>query len=331
MKSGDKFSEYVQTSCFGKEGFHLEYERLKSLLKDCQHSRRFEVEGCDEQRLLATGVSSSEPCPDCEEIFLSEVTLQLSAIVGCFTSRARRLLRPRIVSGFRRYLWRPGHFFVDYRRQMMEEAQNLIIYIARNAIATRKLLIKYEKVRCSNKNNNLGSKLQAKRIELLKSPWLIELCAFYINASSTVGGDSSEIYGGCSFSFNITEMNEPSITCSLLKSVNLDFNLTCPICLDTAFEPVALGCGHIFCNSCACNSVSVPTISGVKAANKRAKCPLCRQMGVFANSVHLIQSGLLLKKRCKDFWKERLKFERAERVKQAKEHWNEQSRLFLGF
>lgn len=331
MKSGDQFSEYVQRSCFGKEGFHLEYERLKALLKDCHHNRRSELDGFDEQRSPGTIVSSSEPCPDCEEIFLSEVTQQISAIVGCFASRARRLLRPRIVSGFQRYLLRPRHFFVDYRRQMMEEARNLIIYIARNAIATCKLLKKYDKVRCRSSNNNSGSKLQAKRIELLKSPWLIELCAFQINATSTDGGDSSEIYGGCSFSFNMTDMNEPSITCSVLKSVNLDFNLTCAICLDTAFEPVALGCGHIFCNSCACNSVSVPTISGVKAANKRAKCPLCRQMGVFANSVHLIQLGLLLKKRCKEFWKERLKFERAERLKQAKEHWNEQSRLFLGF
>ena len=26
---GDRFSKYVQRSCFGKEGFHLEYERLK--------------------------------------------------------------------------------------------------------------------------------------------------------------------------------------------------------------------------------------------------------------------------------------------------------------
>lgn len=333
MKSGDRFSEYmVQRSYFGKEGFHLEYERLKALLKDCHHNRRSELDGFDDQKTPPTIVSSSEPCPDCEEIFLSEVTQQISAIVGCFTSRARRLLRPHFVSGFQRYFCRPRHLFVDYRQKMMEEARNLIIYMARNAIAIRKLLIEYEKIqRCRSSKNDLGSKLQAKRIELLQSPWLIELCAFQINATSSRGEDSSEIYGGCSVNFNITDMNGPSITCKLLKSVNLDFNLSCPICLDTAFEPVALGCGHVFCNSCACSSVSVPTISGVKAANKRAKCPLCRQMGVFANSVHLIQSGLLLKKRCKEFWKERLKLERVERVKQAKEHWNEQSRLFLGF
>ena len=78
MKFGDKFSQYVQRSCFRKEGFHLEYERLKALLKDFQHNRQSEVDSCDEYISLATSVSSSEPCPVFEEICLSEVTLKLS-------------------------------------------------------------------------------------------------------------------------------------------------------------------------------------------------------------------------------------------------------------
>lgn len=332
MKSGDRFSKHIQRASFMTECFNVEYERLKAVLRTCHHCKRSELDDCCEPGEPPTSIMSSfGPCSVCDEIFLKEVAQQISAVAGCFASSAQRLLQPHNVSRFQRYLWNPRLFVVDSRQQMIENAQNLMIYIARNAIATGKLLKKYEKVRCRKSNNNLGSKLQAKQIELLKSPWIIELCAFQINATGSEGGDLSEINGGCSCSFDIADLNGPSIRCTVLKSVNLDFNLTCPICLDTAFDPVALGCGHIFCNTCACNSVSVPTIAGVNAANQRAKCPLCRQMGVYANSVHLIQLGLLLKKRCKEFWKERLLLERKERVKQAKEHWDQQARLFLGF
>lgn len=33
---------------------------------------------------------------------------------------------------------------------------------------------------------------------------------------------------------------------------------------------------------------------------------------------------------CPEYWEERLKNERVERIRQAKEHWESQSRAFLG-
>jgi hypothetical protein len=50
---------------------------------------------------------------------------------------------------------------------------------------------------------------------------------------------------------------------------------------DTLFDPVALGCGHLFCNSCACSAASVAPFLGPKAAKKSAQCPLCRQVTIY--------------------------------------------------
>jgi hypothetical protein len=47
---------------------------------------------------------------------------------------------------------------------------------------------------------------------------------------------------------------------------------------DMLFDPVALGCGHLFCNSCACSAASVAPFLGAKAARRSAQCPLCRQV-----------------------------------------------------
>eukprot|EP01018_Ginkgo_biloba_P038837 Gb_25731 [translate_table: standard] len=283
----------------------------------------------------------------CDKFFFYELTKEVSAIVGCFSSRARRLLHLHLASGFQRYLWRLRHCFADDHQAMIQEGRNLVSYVAMNAIAIRKILKKYDKVHCSVTGRNFKAKLQADHIELLKSPWLVELSAFQINTRDSEHGDIGEIFPQCSCEFT---GSEPVITCTLPDSVKLEFNLRCPICLDTVFDPVALGCGHIFCNSCACAGASVPMIEGIKAANRRAKCPICRQvffalstdlfekkeisvlqMGVYADSVHLTELGLLVKRRCRGYWKERLHTERAERVKQAKEHWDLQSRFILGF
>ncbi|XP_020972132.1 probable E3 ubiquitin-protein ligase BAH1-like 1 isoform X2 [Arachis ipaensis] len=99
---------------------------------------------------------------------------------------------------------------------------------------------------------------------------------------------------------------------------------------DTVFDPVALTCGHVFCYTCACSAASVTIVDGLKAADPKQKCPLCREKGVHEGAVHLEELNILLGQRCKEYWEERLRMERVERVRQAKEHWESVCRTAMG-
>ncbi|KAJ4824309.1 E3 ubiquitin-protein ligase bah1 [Turnera subulata] len=112
-------------------------------------------------------------------------------------------------------------------------------------------------------------------IDILQSPWLYELIAFHLNLRESKLNLEPFLCDGCSLG---SEDGKPSLSCELFHSFQLDIDLTCPICLDTVFDPVSLSCGHIFCHMCACSAASVNIIDGLKAAEPREKCPLCRQV-----------------------------------------------------
>ncbi|KAH0978236.1 hypothetical protein GBA52_027955 [Prunus armeniaca] len=99
---------------------------------------------------------------------------------------------------------------------------------------------------------------------------------------------------------------------------------------DTVFDPVALTCGHIFCYMCACSAASVTIVDGLKAAEPKEKCPLCREARVYDGAVHLEELSMLLSRSCNEYWEQRLQTERVERVRQAKQHWESQCRAFMG-
>ncbi|PPS00034.1 hypothetical protein GOBAR_AA20627 [Gossypium barbadense] len=130
---------------------------------------------------------------------------------------------------------------------------------------------------------------------------------------------------------------------------------------DTVFDPVSLTCGHIFCSICASSAASVTIVDGLRAANPKEKCPLCREAGVYEGAVHLDELSILLRRRydpmvapwvllliqsvstnsywdhafiflnsCREYWEQRLKKERVERVRQAKQHWESQCQAFIG-
>eukprot|EP01018_Ginkgo_biloba_P011090 Gb_14146 [translate_table: standard] len=316
MKFGETFSEYLhgEQERFLHKCSHLEYKQLKKVLKKCRHGemRGSIAESCVKLPLpfdpladkddvcgkmdIADKACSSEACPVCDQDFFSELTSEISAIAGFFSSRARHLLHMHLASGFQRYFWRLRHCFADDHLAMIQECQSLLSYVAMNAIAIRKILKKYDKVHCSVNGRNFKTKLQAKHIELLQSPWLIELSAFQINARGSECGGFSEVFCECSCDFS---GSEPVITCTL--------------------------------SDCVCTAASIPIIEGIKAAKPCAKCPICRQKGVYEDSVHLAELDLLVKKRCKGYWKERLYSERAEKIKQAKEYWDMQTNFVLGF
>ncbi|EEF39250.1 ubiquitin-protein ligase, putative [Ricinus communis] len=213
---------------------------------------------------------------------------------------------------------------------LMQEGKDLVIYALINHTAVRKLLKKYDKV-CFNQGQAFRLQAQNLQIEILQSPWLRELMALHINLRETK--IKLETEGPASldgFSLTFDDNDKPSLSYELFDSLKLDTDLTCPICLDTVFDPVSLTCGHILCYMCACSAASVTIIDGLKAAEHNKRCPLCRKAGVYEGAVHLEELNNLLSRSCPEYWEQRLQSERVERVRQAKEHWELQCRAFLG-
>ena len=64
---------------------------------------------------------------------------------------------------------------------------------------------------------------------------------------------------------------------SIFPSTDYLFSLTFKW-QDTVFDSVSLTCGHIFCYMCACSAASVTIVDGLKAADPKEKCPLCREV-----------------------------------------------------
>lgn len=329
MKFGETFREFrLKEEGLKDKCSYLEYKRLKKVLKRCRSCKELQ-DVCDDEREAADQhLCQCQSCPLCDEAFFSELMKEASDIVGCFSARVRHLLHLHISSGMQRYLMQLRKCFRNDQQSMVEEGKMLIEYATMNAIAIRKILKKYDKVHGSENGKQFRSKLQSEHIELLQSPWLIELGAFCLNLDRAGDIDLSEISGQFFCDVNATP---PVMTMLLPDSRKLDYDLTCAICLDTLFNPYALSCGHLFCKSCACSAASVLIFQGLKVANRNEKCPICREAGVYPKAVHMLELDLLLKKRCKDYWKERMAAERVENLKQTKEFWDLQTKYMIGY
>ncbi|XP_074573319.1 putative E3 ubiquitin-protein ligase BAH1-like 1 [Curcuma longa] len=335
MKFGQTFTEYLhgEQEAFLNKFSHVEYKHLKKVLKSCRICRSLNDDGgayVSKQRddnELPTEDDQCDSCASCNQRFFTELTKEASEIAECFSSRVRRLLNLHISSGLYRCVWRLRHCFADDQQVMIQEGRILLDYVTMNAIAINKILKKYDKVHGSVDGRNFKTMMRAKQIELLQSPWLIELGAFYLNFSGSDMGEPGEFFN--KFSCDLSD-TQPVMTMSLLNSKQYEYSLICPICLDIVFNPYALGCGHLFCKGCACSAASVLLFQGLKEAPKSAKCPVCRAVGMYKDAVHMTELDLLLKNRCKKYWKERLRSERSEMVKQAKDYWERQTISAVG-
>ncbi|KAE8767792.1 E3 ubiquitin-protein ligase BAH1 [Hordeum vulgare] len=194
------------------------------------------------------------------QMFFIELTKEASDIAGYFSTRVQHLLNLHVPSGLQRYIWR---------------------------------------VHGSVSGRDFRSKMQTEHTELLQSPWLIELGAFHMNCdSSDIDEPAGFFKNGFfkNFSSDLTATH-PVMTMAISETMKYDYNLTCPICLDTIFNPYALSCRHLFCKGCACGAASVYIFQGVRSAPPEAKCPVCREVGVFAHAVHMNELDLLMKTR----------------------------------
>ncbi|KAM7274898.1 hypothetical protein ACFE04_016764 [Oxalis oulophora] len=355
MKFGDTFKEYLHGDperLFNKYS-HVEYKRLKKVLKSCtcfnktsssnsilhvnvnvnvvdddnDNDNDSSVPQQQDNNTTLSLRDQFESCPVCDHKFFSELKKEALDVSGFFSSRVRHLLDLHVSGGFKKYVLHLRQCFKHDQLDLVQEGQLLIEYVTMNSIAIRKILKKYDKVHHSVNGKNFREKMMAEHLELLKSPWLIELGAFYLNSNGIESGEFREFPGFVSC--DDLSGSQPKITLALPNSIKLEYDLTCAICLETVFNPYALSCGHLFCKLCACSAASVFVFQHLKTASPDSKCPVCREAGVYENSVHMHELDLLLKRECKDYWKERSTAEHAEMVKQSKEYWDMQTK-FVG-
>ncbi|XP_038974060.1 probable E3 ubiquitin-protein ligase BAH1-like 1 isoform X2 [Phoenix dactylifera] len=308
MKFTKEYEEYMR----GREKNGLKkvgLKRFKKILKRCprefrsqyQHQKKEGGEEENEKPVWFGGENSSlHQCPDhctvCDGTFFPSLLEEMSEVVGCFNQRAQQLLELHLASGFRKFVIWLGSKVSSNHEALIQEGKDLVSYAIINSIAMRKILKKYDKIHDSKQGRTFRS-------------------------------NARRLFGDFSLTF---ENGKPMLSCGLFDSVNLDIDLTCSICLETVFDPVSLTCGHIFCYMCCCSAASVTIVDGLKSADSKAKCPLCRREGVYEGAVHLDELKILLSRSCPGYWAQRLQTERVERVRQAKEHWESQCRAFMG-
>ncbi|KAK9201456.1 hypothetical protein WN944_016659 [Citrus x changshan-huyou] len=336
MKFCKKYEEYMQQK--EQKLPEVACKKLKNILKKC--GLAFQSQRDPESNSSADGVveikitSCHNHCPVCDGAFFPSLVNDMSAVVSYFNERAKKLIELHQAAGLKKYFLRiKGKMQGEgtHVSSLIEEGKELVVYALINAIMIQKLLKKYDKIHhCCKQGPAFKSQAQSMQIEILQSPWLRELVALHINlretnvSSSTAEAISSE---GYRLTFNDDKV---SLSCQLFDSIRLDIELTCPVCLETVFDPVSLTCGHILCKMCACSAASVSIVDGLKLADPTEKCPLCRKAGVYQGAIHLTELGILLSRSCREYWEKRLQIERVERVKQAKEYWENQCRAFMG-
>lgn len=193
--------EYLQAE-EGSDKFcpHIEYKRLKKVLKSCRAANS----NSNGQQQDHHQPCQFESCQLCDQNFFSELKKEASDIAGCFSSRVRRLLQLHTAPGIQKYLVTLRQCFKSDQKDMMQECQILIEYAMMNAIAMQKILKKYDKVHCSVNGRNFKSKMRSEHLEILQSPWLIELGALYLNFNESNDGKSNEIFSQFSCSLSDT-------------------------------------------------------------------------------------------------------------------------------
>jgi E3 ubiquitin-protein ligase BAH len=86
------------------------------------------------------------------------------------------------------------------------------------------------------------SKMQTEHIELLQSPWLIELGAFHLNCDSLDVDEPVGFFKNGFFKNFSCDLagTQPVMTMAISETIKYEYNLTCPICLVRCFSEVSL-------------------------------------------------------------------------------------------
>ncbi|KAJ7543839.1 hypothetical protein O6H91_09G054800 [Diphasiastrum complanatum] len=119
-----------------------------------------------------------------------------------------------------------------------KEDKNLINYASINANEILNLLQKCKKTKLSIKENKYKKQLLAMRVRFLRSSWLLEVIAFYLNSIYSKSVPATPHLAGilsCSFE---SEEGKYSVSFSLTDSQKIEIDLTCdPTCLAVSRSP----------------------------------------------------------------------------------------------
>ena len=81
----------------------------------------------------------------CDGSFFPSLLNEMSAVVGCFNEKAKKLLELHLASGFKKYtMWFTNKGGKSHGR-LTQQGKDLVTYAIINAVAMRKILKKYDK------------------------------------------------------------------------------------------------------------------------------------------------------------------------------------------
>ncbi|KAG1371257.1 putative E3 ubiquitin-protein ligase BAH1-like 1 [Cocos nucifera] len=231
MKFCKRYEEYMQGRS-EKELPVVGLKKLKKILKRCRRDFQSQNQHGEEGggRSPHGGNTCPDRCPVCDGTFFPSLLKEMSAVVGCFNERAQKLLELHLASGFSKYMMWFRSKSQRNHGALVQEGKDLVTYAIINSIAMRKILKKYDKVHYSKQGQAFRSQAQSMHIEILQSPWLCELMAFYINLRQCKANSKAfmGLFEDCSVTF---DDDKPMLSWGLFDAMKVDIGLTCSICL----------------------------------------------------------------------------------------------------
>ncbi|KAG0483714.1 hypothetical protein HPP92_011798 [Vanilla planifolia] len=233
-----KFGKTIATFLHGnQERFfakcpRIEYKKLKKILRECRTartSRRMKRKITEDEGTSSAQQIRSAGCPACDQMFFGELSKEVAEVVGCFSSRVKKLRRRHNAKGLHRQVIRlRRRLSDDDNLPLGREGILLLNYVAMNTIAVKKILKKYDKVHRSVVGRDFKARMQEERKDLLLSPWLIELGALYLNSFAWDASEPAAFVTQLACEFDVPD---PTLQMVLSDSHVFQCSLSCPYCL----------------------------------------------------------------------------------------------------
>ncbi|KAM0922215.1 hypothetical protein ACQ4PT_006314 [Festuca glaucescens] len=139
-----KYETYMRGIRVEEELPGVGLKRLKKMLKKCRSEPSSHHETAASSS-AAGSVRCAGHCSVCDGSFFPSLLGEMSAVVGCFNEKAKKLLELHLASGFKKYaMWFTNRCHKGHG-QLIQQGKDLVTYAIINAVAMRKILKKYDK------------------------------------------------------------------------------------------------------------------------------------------------------------------------------------------